>query len=160
VFQTGHLDAEPRTNPGAEKYPAIGSVVAKWRGANQPGVPPYVALQVSRTHIAYAGDLGQQYDPFIANRAVRLPIYTNVGVDTGRRTEGEFLQPPRGRTQRRLLDRRTLLHVLDQLRARIDGSPAIDAMDRHAQAAVELLAGPRAQHTFDLSREPAAVRER
>jgi hypothetical protein len=160
VFQTGHLDAEPRLNPAAENFPGIGSVVARWHGANQPGLPPYVAFQVSRTHIAYAGDLGQQYDPFIADRAARLPVYTNVGVDTGRRTEGEFFQLPRGLSHRRLLERRTLLQDLDQLRARIEHSSTIEAMDRHTQAAVELLAGPRAQQTFDLSREPARVRDR
>ena len=33
VFQTTNLEAEARTNPEAEKYPAIGSVVAKWHGA-------------------------------------------------------------------------------------------------------------------------------
>src|SRR5207248_6145284 len=99
------------------------------------------------------GDLGQQYDPFIVNRAAKLPIYTNVGVDTGRQTEGEFFQLPAGLSQKRLLDRRTLLQDLDRLRARIEHSPAIDVMDRHTRAAVELLAGPRAQQTFDLSRE-------
>ena len=33
-------------------------------------------------------------------------------------------------------------------------------MDRHAQAAVDLLVGRRAHETFDLSREPARVRDR
>jgi hypothetical protein len=160
VFQTGHLEAEPRINPAGESYPGIGSVIAKWRGANRPGMPPYVAFQTSRTHIARGGDLGQQYDPFIANRAARLPIYTNVGNDTGRQTEGEFFRLPGGLTHRRLLDRRSLLQDLDALRARLDHSPAIDAMDRHAHAAVDLLAGPQAQQTFDLSREPARIRER
>src|SRR5439155_1140585 len=124
VFQTGHLEAEPRINPAAEMYPGIGSVVAKWHGSNRPGIPPYVAFQTSRTHIARGGDLGQQYDPFIVNRAAKLPIYTNVGVDTGRQTEGEFFRLPAGLSQKRLLDRRTLLQDLDRLRARIEHSPA------------------------------------
>src|SRR5436190_5220997 len=42
VVQTGNLEAEPRINPKGHLYPAIGSVVAKLRGANQPGMPPYV----------------------------------------------------------------------------------------------------------------------
>ena len=75
VFQTANLEAEPRLNPSGEMYPAIGSVVAKHHGANQSGLPPYVAFQTSRTHVAYGGYLGQQYDPFIANRAAKLPIY-------------------------------------------------------------------------------------
>ncbi len=160
VFQTGHLDAAPRINPAGESYPAIGSVVARWHGSNQPSLPPYVAFQTSRSHIARGGDLGQQYDPFIANRAARLPIYTNVGVDTGRQAMGEFFRLPQGLSHKRLLDRRSLLRDLDGLRARLEHSDAIDVMDRHAQAAVDLLAGPRAQQTFDLSREPARVRDR
>src|SRR5262245_41876997 len=41
VFQTGNLEAEPRTNPVGHLYPAIGSVVAKLRGPNDPGMPAY-----------------------------------------------------------------------------------------------------------------------
>ena len=102
VFQTGNLEAAPRINPDGDMYPAIGSIVAKHHGPNQPGMPPYVAFQTSRTHIAYGGYLGQRYDPFIANRAARLPIYTNVGVDTGRTTEADFFRLPAGLTQERL----------------------------------------------------------
>jgi hypothetical protein len=58
VSQTGNREAEPRVNPRGESYPAIGSVIAKHRGANAPGLPPHVAFQTSRSHIAYAGDLG------------------------------------------------------------------------------------------------------
>ncbi len=86
VFQTGHLDAEPRLDPSALMSPGIGSVVAKYSGANRSGMPPYVAFQTSKTHVAHGGYLGRQYDPFIANRATALPILTDVGVDTGRKT--------------------------------------------------------------------------
>ena len=82
---------------------------ARWSpsttGRIGPGLPPYVAFQTSRTHIAYAGYLGQRYDPFIANRATKLPIYSNVGVDTGRTTGADLFRLPRGLTQDRLLDR-------------------------------------------------------
>ena len=49
VFQTGHLDAEPRLDPSALMSPGIGSVVAKYSGANRSGMPPYVAFQTSIT---------------------------------------------------------------------------------------------------------------
>src|SRR3954470_13569134 len=62
VFQTANLDAEPRTNPAAERYPAIGSIVVKMPGPNHPTMPPYVAFMKSRSHIAFAGDLGKKYD--------------------------------------------------------------------------------------------------
>ncbi len=160
VFQSGHLDAEPRTDPNAEMKPAIASVIARHRGPNRSGMPPYVAFQTSKSHVAYGGYLGRQYDPFIANRASELPIYTDVGVDTGRKTRAEFFKLPGGLSHDRLRSRRTLLEDLDRMRRGIDGSSAIDVMDQHARAAVELLVGRRAHETFDLSREPARVRDR
>jgi hypothetical protein len=160
VFQTANLAAEPRINPNAEMYPAIGSVVAKHHGANRPGVPPYVAFQTSRDHIGYAGYLGQRYDPFIANRATTLPIYTDVGRDTGRATAADFFRLPSGLTHERLRDRRSLLADLDRLRRSVDRAPAIEAMDHYGQQAVDMLVGTRARAAFDLSKEPERVRER
>jgi hypothetical protein len=160
VFQTANLEAEPRTNPSAEMYPAIGSVVAKMHGANGPGMPPYVAFMKSRSHVAFAGYLGARYDPFIADRAAKLPVYTNVGADTGRATSAEFFALPAGLTPERLDRRRSLLGHLDALRASLDGSRSVEGMDRFEQQAVELLVGRRARDAFDLSREPARVRER
>jgi hypothetical protein len=123
-------------------------------------MPPYVAFQASRSHVAYGGHLGRGYDPFIANGATRLPIYTNVGEDTGRSTGADFFRLPAGLTHERLLDRRALLEDLDRLRREIDRSEAIEAMDRHGREAVEMLVGRRAQAAFDLSREDEAVRDR
>ena len=160
VLQTGNLEAEPRLGPAGDMYPAIGSVVARHLGANRPGMPPYVAFQTSRSHIAYGGRLGRGYDPFIANGATKLPIYTNVGEDTGRSTGADFFRLPAGLTQERLLDRRALLSDLDRLRREIDRSGAVEAMDRHGREAVEMLVGRRAQAAFDLSREDEAVRDR
>jgi hypothetical protein len=160
VFQTANRDAEPRLNPNAEMYPAIGSLVAKFHGPNHPSMPPYVAFMKSRSHIAFGGYLGNQYDPFIADRAAKLPIYTNVGVDTGRTTEADFFQLPKGLTFERLHDRRALLGDLDRLRREIDRSGAMDGMDKFGAQAVELLVGDRARNAFDLEKEPAEVRDR
>jgi len=160
VFQTANLEAEPRISPGGDMYPAIGSVVAKHHGANRLGLPPYVAFQTSRTHVAHGGHLGRRYDPFVANQAARLPIYTNVGGDTGRTTEAGFFRLPGGLTQERLLDRRALLSDLDRLRREIDRSEVIQVMDRYGQEAVELLVGRRAQAAFDLASESEVVRNR
>jgi hypothetical protein len=160
VFQTANRDAEPRINPGAESYPAIGSIVAKHHGSNAEGMPPYVTFQTSRTHIGYAGDLGPRYDPFLANRAARLPIYTNVGADTGRSTDADFFALSAGLTHDRLHERRSLLGQLDDLRRSLDRSPAVRAMDGYSLQAVDLLTGRRVRDAFDLSREPARARER
>jgi hypothetical protein len=160
VFQTGNVEAAPRVNRLGRMYPAIGSVVAKMHGPNHPAMPPYVAFMKSRSHLAFGGYLGKQYDPFIADHAARLPIYTNVGVDTGRVTEADLFRLPAGLTQERIADRRTLLREFDTLRAELDRSGSMQALDRYGQQAVDMVLGRRAQEAFDLSREPAPVVDR
>jgi hypothetical protein len=160
VFQTGNVEAAPRINRLGGMYPAIGSVVAKWRGPNHPAMPAYVAFMKSRSHLAFGGYLGKQYDPFIADQAATLPIYTTVGVDTGRTTQADLFRLPSGLTQERLAERRALLRDFDRLRADLDRSGTMEAMDRYGQQAVEMVVGRRAQEAFDLSREPERVRDR
>lgn len=160
VFQSGHREAAPRVNPKGNMYPAIGSVVAKHRGANQPGMPPYVTFMRSKSHVADAGYLGKQYDPFIGNNAAKLPIYTLVGKDTGKMTGANLFQMPRGLDQSRIQQRRTLRQDFDRLRSDIDQSGSMEALDTYGQQAVEMLVGRRAQQAFDISREPADVRAR
>jgi hypothetical protein len=160
VFQTGNLDAKPRINRLGRMYPAIGSVVAKWHGPNHPCMPAYAAFMKSRSHLAFGGYLGKQYDPFIADQAATLPIYTTVGVDTGRMTQADLFRLPGGLTQERIAERRTLLKDFDRLRRDIDLSGAMDAMDRYGQQAVDMVAGRRALDAFDLSNEPVQTRDR
>src|SRR5262245_5614629 len=160
VFQTANADAEPRLSRLGHLYPAIGSIVAKHHGPNHPAMPPYVAFMKSRSHIAFAGYLGRQYDPFIADQATRLPIYTNVGVDTGRMTDANLFQLPLGITQERIGERRELLRSFDALRNDLDRTGVMDSMDRYGQQAVEILLGRRAQEAFDIEREPQRTRER
>jgi hypothetical protein len=160
VFQTGYLDVEPRTNRQAGMYPAIGSVVAKYHGPNHPGMPAYAAFMKSRTHLAFAGMLGKAYDPFIADHAARLPVYTNVGVDTGVTTDAAAFRLGKGLTQERLGERRALLADFDTLRRDLDAAGTMDVMDRYGRQAVEMLVGRRAQEAFDLDREPAKTRDR
>jgi hypothetical protein len=160
VFQTANLEAEPRINPAAERYPAIGSIVAKLHGPNHPTMPPYVAFMKSRTHLAFAGDLGKKYDPFIADQAAKLPVYTNVGVDTGETTGANFFSLPAGLSSERLQSRRTLLEDLDQLRASLDRSEAVEGLDQFEQQALDLLVGRRARLAFDLEQEPESMRAR
>lgn len=160
VFQTGNLEADPRSNPGGGLYPAIGSVVAKLHGPNHAGMPPYIAFMKSREHLAFGGYLGKQYDPFIADEATRLPIYTNVGVDTGRMTDADLFRLPLGLSAERIQERQTLLRDFDSLRHALDTSGVMEAMDHFGQQAVELVVGRRAQAAFDLSKEPDRVRAR
>ncbi len=160
VFQTGNVDAAPRVNRLGDQYPAIGAVVARHRGPNHPAMPAYAAFMKSRSHLAFAGYLGKQYDPFLADQAARLPIYTNVGVDTGQTTSADLFRLPGGLSHERITERRALLKDFDRLRADIDHSGMMDSMDRYGRQAVEMLVGGRARLAFDLEREPAGVRDR
>jgi hypothetical protein len=160
VFQTGNLEAAPRVNPKGHLYPAIGSIVAKLHGANHPAMPAYAAFMKSRSHLAFAGYLGKQYDPFIADQATRLPIYTEVGVDTGGMTNADLFHLPRGISQDQIYERRSLVKAFDRLRNELDTSGSMAAMDRYGQQAVDMVIGRRAQEALDLSREPAQVRDR
>lgn len=131
VFQTGHKEAGPRVNPKGDKYPAIASIVAKEYGANQAGMPPYVAFQTHTSHVGYAGYLGRRYNPFIAQRAAKLPVYTNVGVNTGRMTGADVFKLHPELSQDRVYQRRGLLKQFDKLRKNLDNTGAWEAMDNY-----------------------------
>ncbi|MBI4601124.1 MAG: DUF1501 domain-containing protein [Planctomycetes bacterium] len=143
VFQTGSLEADPRTNPLGDKYPAIGSVVARHRGPERRGMPPYVVLNMKdRSHVAWGGWLGREHDPFPGEKV------------------GPLLGLPSGLTPERIAARRSLLEGLDRLRSDLDLSGSMLGLERfHAQAA-DMVTGARARDAFDLSREPESVLER
>ena len=160
VFQTANLAAEPRVNPEAVRYPSLASVIAKSHGANHPAMPPFAAFMKSRSHLAFAGYLGKQYDPFLCDKATTLPVYTDVGVDTGRTTGGDLFQMPKGLSENRLNERVSLLKQFDHMKAGLDQDGSMDALNTYQQQAVDLLLGERARQAFDLKQEDAETRER
>jgi hypothetical protein len=160
VMQTGNLAAAPRINPEARHYPAIGSLVSKFHGPNHPAAPPYVTFMRSRSHLAFAGHLGKQYDPFVANEAARLPVYDLVGNDTGTLSGGKMFELPVNVSAGRMDDRQSLTRQFDRLRSTVDASGSMDAFDKYEQQAVGMLTGGRVREALDLSKEPAATREK
>lgn len=160
VMQTANLLAEPRTNPEARSYPAIASLVSKFHGSNHSAVPPYAAFMRSRSHLAFGGIIGKQYDPFLANEAAKLPIYDLVGKDTGKISTGAAFELPVGITPDRLNERQNLLKSFDRLRADIDTSGSMAAMDKYGQQAVEILTSGRVRDALDLNKIPEAIREK
>ncbi|MEJ7593829.1 MAG: DUF1501 domain-containing protein [Planctomycetaceae bacterium] len=144
TFQAANPKAQ-RTEIGRQGggYPSMGSVAAKLRGANHPGMPPFVALANSMVADVYgAGDLGQQYAPL-----------------DGMRVDGKF-SLPKGVEVPRLQDRDQLRRELDMFRRRVDSSVGFQQQDRYTQEAFNLVLGGAAQKAFDLSDEPEAVRNR
>ncbi len=140
VMQTANRAAEPRTNSKGHLYPSFGSIVAKHHGPNHPSMPPYVVLNMkSRSHVAWAGYLGPQHDPFNGAASTKL------------------FELPAGLTMDRLQSRQTLSRQMDGLRAELDNSGMMTAMDSFSQKAFDIVAGGRAREAFDLSKEPAKV---
>ena len=161
VFQTGNLNAAPRANPATgDKWPAIASICSKMGGANQPGLPPYVAFMRDPTHIGWGGYLGKSYDPFIANDATSLPVYDTVGNDTGRVSGADLFALPKGLSYDRIQSRNNLMQEFDRLRSDLDQSGSMRALDSYQQQAVDMLVGRRAQEAFDINREPEETRQR
>lgn len=160
VMQTGNREAGPRVNPIGDKIPAIGSLVAKFRGANDPAVPPYVVFMKHPTHVAWGGHLGKQYDPFVGNKAAVLPEYNLVGEPLNRTTGADMFRLPSGLSHDRLGERRSLMKDFDRIRTGLDLRGSMEALDVYQQQAYDMVLGRKAQQAFDLSREPQQYRDR
>ena len=163
VMQTGNRKASPRRNPQGALYPAIGSVVARFRGANEPGLPAYVAFNRDPNHVPGGGYLGMQYDPMNGHRAAGLPEYEGFGRLMGRDAEAARemrFTLPENVDHDRLHQRQQLLGELNRLPGELDATGTMEAVGQFQRKAMELIVGGKARAAFDLSREPASVRER
>lgn len=162
--QTGHDAKANGVNPfKGSSHPSIGSITANVRGANQPGMPPYVHIgyeldQVAgRHHPHNAAYLGRRFVPFSI-----LDQRTGDGKDPGldRDFQVKNLKLLDGLTGRTIADRRALLAQFDRLRRGMHQKGAIDGLDHFQQAAFEMLTGQRARAAFDLEQEDERTRRR
>src|SRR5579872_158368 len=129
-------------------FPSTGSVVAKMRGSNEPGLPAYVNLPhvLSLGKAAY---LGASYNPFAPDSD---PNSANFQVRN--------LKLPGTIDAKRLGRRRELLGELDKIRRDIDTRGDIDGLDSFYREGLEMVTDTKAQRAFDIKHEPAALRER
>jgi hypothetical protein len=138
----------------SQKYPSIGSIVAKMCGARREGMPAYVG-------VPYAMSIGLRPGYFGANY---LGIEHNPFETEGDPNAANFqinnINLASGLTIDRLEDRRGLLQRIDQMRRGVDASGTLAAMDRFDQAAYELVAGAAARKAFDIGLEDPRVRDR
>jgi hypothetical protein len=136
------------------KYPGVGAIAAKLRGANRPGVPAFVG--VPNIHSVglvpgYHGAayLGVGYNPLDGGGDPNQPSY-----------QVPNLQLLSGVDLNRLEDRRSLLGGLDRARREIDRSGLMNGMDQFNQQAFEMVTGESARRAFDINREDPRVRDR
>jgi hypothetical protein len=133
-----------RTDDGKDGggYPSMGSVAAKYRGANEPGLPPFIALAPSMiSDIWGAGHMGSAYHPVDGkDLAGRLALAEGLSVE-------------------RLEDRRGLAAQLDQWKRKLGANQEIAAADQYTQQAYDVLLTGRAQRAFNLDEEKPALRD-
>lgn len=134
-----------------QRRPSLGSAVARARGANRPGMPPYVAVPNLRggtdNLFHYAAYLGGGFNPFVVNSD---PNERDFAVRN--------LTLPPSLTLDRLADRRRLLAELDL--ARMAAEPALRDASAHHQAAYDLLTSSRVREAFAIETESSAIRDR
>jgi hypothetical protein len=136
-----------------QKHPSQGALVSHLRGANAPGLPPYVCIpeayssrkgfyqapaQLGPRHAAVAGG----GDPSLGN--FRLPDFSL----------------PAELTLGRIDDRRALGASLDGLARRVESSSVVNALDESRRKAYDLVTGSAARKAFDLADESPALRDR
>ena len=124
--------------------PAFGSVVSRLRPNQGAGLPSYVTL-VQETNLPFGQDpvyLGTAHRPF-ALRGFGLSDMTLA----------------RGMTLDRLEDRAGLMRQFDTMRRDLDARGELAGMDAFSARALQMIASPQTRQAFDLSKEPAAVRD-
>ncbi|HTM53962.1 MAG TPA: DUF1501 domain-containing protein [Pirellulales bacterium] len=152
----GHLPAshwmmtgyQPPPSTTSNVNPYCGAVVSHERGPNVPGMPAYVSIP-RRQLLGAASYLGPAYNPFTTESDPNSPKFSvqNLGL-------------PQGMDVERLRDREGLLKELDRLRRDVERQGELAGVDKFSREALEIITSPRAHAAFDLSREPASLRER
>jgi hypothetical protein len=141
-------------NPSRVDVPSFGTLTGwlAYRDGYSNPLPPYVITPAphcdSTIYITpgqYGGCLGAKYDPLVLNSDPNSPSFKVPGIGLAD-----------GVTTERLHDRRALLD-------RLDRRPAVTVgrnYDLNQSKAFDLVSADQARQAFDLSREPAAIRER
>ena len=152
---TGHVPPldDIRLRDTQELYPAYGSTVARLRPAEDPAIPtsvsfPHVLRDGSVTPGQSASFLGKAYDPFFVGQDPNKPDF--------RLPE---LSLPDVLPVGRLDDRRGLLKMIDAQGDLLRWSATAQGIDRFYDRALTMLGSPKVREAFDLSKEPAALRD-
>jgi hypothetical protein len=143
TMQAGNALAR-RTEDGRDGggFPSMGSVAARFRGANVPGMPAFVGLAPSwRADVWGAGHMGSAYEPV---NGLELP---------GR------LAMPSGVNVDRLQDREALRRRFDQLRRDLDAGANMERMDHSTAMALDIVTSNRVSESFAIDREPESMRD-
>lgn len=142
TMQAGNPFAQ-RTNDGKDGagYPSMGSVAAKFRGANDVDLPPFVGLADSwAADVWEAGHMGNEYAPV-----------------KGTELQGKFALPA-GIAVSRLEERAAIRRRLDVFGQSIRNDNNLNRVNRLTQQAYDLVLSGKVQKAFDVSDESAKTR--
>jgi hypothetical protein len=132
-----------RTNDGKDGggYPSMGSVAAKFRGANDTDLPPFVGLADSwSSDVWESGHMGSDFAPVKGNEL-----------------KGRFAMPP-GIEVNRLQDRDSIRRQLDQFGRSIDNDQTLSRSGRFTQQAYDLVLSGKVQKAFNTDDESAETK--
>lgn len=142
TMQAGNPLAQ-RTNDGKDGagYPSMGSVAAKFRGPNDPDLPPFVGLADSWVSDVWeAGHMGSDYAPV-----------------KGAELQGKFALPPNIGGDR-LEDRNAIRRQLDVFGRTISNHHNLNRTDRFTQQAYDLVLSGKVQKAFNVDEESAETK--
>lgn len=131
----------------ALQYPSMGSVVAHEFGPRHD-LPPYVLIPNMPNPYAGTGYLSSSYAGFSLNAD---PANGDYRV--------QDLSLPNGVDDARFARRRRLLDVVNEHFRNKEKSDSLDAVDTFYERAYSLISSEKAREAFDISKEPAELRD-
>jgi uncharacterized protein (DUF1501 family) len=144
-MQAGNpLAQRSRIDPHIGTHPSMGSLAARFRGPNDPGMPAYVGMadvNLLFADVLGAGPLGGAYEAADgAKLAGRLSLSRGVSVSTAE-------------------DRAELSRQFDRLNRDLDVGDTMARMDHYRRQALEIVLSGKARRAFRLDLEPDRVRD-
>jgi uncharacterized protein (DUF1501 family) len=123
-------------------HPSMGSLAVRFRGPNDPALPPFVGLAdppLWYADILGAGPMGGAYEPVRGEQmAGRLAL-------------------PRAVSVARAEDRAGLCRQFDRLRRDLDAGDTMGRMDHYRRQALEIVLSRKAEQAFRVEQEPDRV---
>ncbi|HEX5444941.1 MAG TPA: DUF1501 domain-containing protein [Pirellulales bacterium] len=180
IMLTGRGELPPGFNPSAARpgdWPSIASLAA-YATAPRHNLPPAVVLPERLIHNTgrvipgqFAGILGQQYEPWFVDaspfHATSYGAYPQYQFDhqerghaDGRLFQAPNLSLPQGIDGPRFRNRLAMLDELQRQRQRLEQAAERNDFDRYRQGIISLLADPRVQTAFDVTRADEATQDR
>jgi len=144
----------------AQKFPSVGSYVARVRGPINPRLPAYVGLPSAETVYLFpgymgAGYLGGAYNPFDVDRERKY-----LGATDHTRVRSPKWLASLGAVASADAGRLPLLKQLDTARRDVDASGVMATMDQYQQQALDFVLSSDVRVAFDLDREDPRAADR